>query len=78
MENKHLFPAIYPNVVSASSNNPEKTAIPFAHKELKKSLEMILSNSKSEKKLSLLEDMLSDKASSEISSTIKRNSINYT
>lgn len=73
-----FFPAIYPNVVFISSKSPGKTVAPFAHKELKKSLEMILSNSKYEKKLSLLEDMLSDKASSEISPTIRRNSINYT
>ncbi len=62
MENKHLSPATYPNVVSTSSNNPEKTATTFAHKELKKSLELIISNSNCEKTPSLLEDMFSDKA----------------
>lgn len=62
MENKNLFPAIYPNVVATSSGNSKRTAVPFAHKELKKSLEEIVSNFDSEKKPTLLEDMLSDKA----------------
>ena len=62
MENKHLSPAIYPNIVSTSSNNPEKTATPFIHKELKQSLEVIISNPKPKQKSCSLEDMLSDKA----------------
>ena len=49
MENKHLSPAIYPNVVSTSSNNPEKTATPFAQ-----DIEIIAGCP--------LEDMFSDKA----------------
>ncbi len=62
MENKHLSPAIYQNVVSTFSNNPEKTTSPFAHKELKKSLEVIISNPKPKQKSCPLEDMFSDKA----------------
>jgi len=62
MEHKILSQATYPNVAPASSGDPGKTAIPFAHKELKKALERIVSNSKSKQKNSPLEDMLSDKA----------------
>lgn len=62
MGNEHLSPAIYPNVVSTSSKNPGKTASPFSHKELKKSLEVIISNPKPKQKSCPLEDMFSDKA----------------
>jgi len=62
MENKYLSPTVYPNVVSTSSNNSEKTATPFTHKELKKSLEVIISSPKPKQKSCPLEDMFSDKA----------------
>ncbi len=61
MESKSLSPAIYPNIVSTSSRDPRERATPFAHKELKKSLEAIASSPDS-KKSCLLEDMFSDKA----------------
>lgn len=62
MENKFLSPAAYPNVVSTSSNDSRKRAVPFAHKELKKSLEAIVSSPEAKRKSCLLEDMFSDKA----------------
>ena len=61
MENKYLSPVRYPNVVPNYSGNPEKTASPFFHNELKNSLERVISNPEIEKS-SLLEDMFSDKA----------------
>ena len=61
MENKNLSPEVYPNIVPTSSRDPKKTAIPFAHKELKKSLEVIVSDPKP-KQNSPLENMFSDKA----------------
>lgn len=62
MEGTNLSPAIYPNIVSTSSYDPGKTATPFAHEELKKSLEVIVSNPEPKRKSCLLEDMFSDKA----------------
>ncbi|MCK5581972.1 MAG: hypothetical protein KAJ18_11950, partial [Candidatus Omnitrophica bacterium] len=62
MEGKNLSPAIYPNVVPTSSNNPGKTAVPFAHKDLRKSLEAIVSGAKPKKKSYFFEGMFSDKA----------------
>jgi len=62
MENKYLSPAIYPNVVSSSPGDYGKTATPFAHKELKKSLELVVSNPQPKQKSCPLEDMFSDKA----------------
>ena len=62
MENKFLSPATYPNVVPTSSRDLRKRAAPFAHKELKKSLEVIASSPEPKRKNSLLEDMFSDKA----------------
>lgn len=62
MENKYLSPTIYPNVVSTSSGDLGKITTPFAHKELKKSLELIVSNPQPKQKSCPLEDMFSDKA----------------
>ncbi|MFH2059683.1 MAG: hypothetical protein ABIJ59_12370 [Pseudomonadota bacterium] len=62
MEKKNISPKIYPNVVATSSRNPGRTATPFAHKGLKKSLEEIVSNSTSKQKESPLENMFADKA----------------
>jgi hypothetical protein len=62
MEGKSLSPAVYPNIVPISSRDPRKTATPFAHRELKKSLEVIASNQEPRRKSSILEDMFSDKA----------------
>ena len=62
MENKHLSPATYPEAVLTFSGDAGRKATPFAHKELKKSLERIVSSPKPEKKPTLLEDMFSDKA----------------
>jgi hypothetical protein len=62
MEGKSLSPAVYPNIVPISSRDPRKTATPFAHRELKKSLEVIASNPEPRQKISILEDMFSDKA----------------
>lgn len=62
MENKHLSPATYPEVPSTYSGNQRRTSSPFAHKELKNSLEAIVSSPNSKKGPTLLEDMLSDKA----------------
>ncbi|MBT6690415.1 hypothetical protein HN903_02570 [archaeon] len=62
MENKYLSPAIYPDVVSTSSGDYGKTATPFVHKELKKSLELVVSNPQAKQKSCPLEDMFSDKA----------------
>jgi hypothetical protein len=62
MESRNLSPAIYPNIVSTSSQDPRKKAAPFAHKELKKSLEAIVANPDPKHKRHLLEDMFSDKA----------------
>jgi hypothetical protein len=62
MESRNLSPAIYPNIVSTSSGDSRKKAAPFAHKELKKSLEAIVSNPDPKPKRHLLEDMFSDKA----------------
>jgi hypothetical protein len=61
MENKYLSPERYPTVVPPSAGYPQKSASPFAHKELKKSLEMIVSNIKSKQGTSPLENMFSDK-----------------
>ncbi len=60
MENKYLCPTEYPDV--ASTSVPEKSTSPFAHKDLKKSLEEIASDSSSKKDMGLLEDLFSDKA----------------
>ena len=60
MENEYLSPTTYPN--TAPPKDPDKTANPFLHEELKKSLERLVSNSNSEKKPSVLENMFSDKA----------------
>ena len=60
MENKYLSPAKYPNAVSTSPGEYGRTSIPFTHKELKKSLEVIIA--KPEQKSSPLENMFSDKA----------------
>lgn len=62
MEGKKISPVIYPDVVSTSSSVSRKPLSPFAHKELKKSLEVIASQSNSKKNPSLLEDLFSDKA----------------
>jgi hypothetical protein len=62
MEGKSLSPAIYPDVVSTPSYNQRRTASPFGHKVLKKSLETIVSDSDSKKSPSLLENLISDKA----------------
>ncbi|MBU1737094.1 MAG: hypothetical protein KKG35_03060 [Proteobacteria bacterium] len=62
MEGHYLSPEVYPNIVATSPGNPRKTATPFAHKELKKSLEAIASSPDPNRKNSLLEDMFSDKA----------------
>jgi len=62
MENKYLSPAKYPNVVPTYLGGPGKTVGPFIHNELKKSLEVIISNSKPKQKSCPLEDMFSDKA----------------
>jgi hypothetical protein len=58
MESRNLSPAIYPNIVSTSSQDPRKKAALFAHKELKKSLEAIVSDPEPKPKRSLLEDKL--------------------
>lgn len=60
MENKYLSPVNYPNVAPTSSGGYGRSAIPFTHKELKKSLEVIITKPK--KKSRPLEDMFSDKA----------------
>jgi hypothetical protein len=60
MENKYLSPEKYPNVVSTSLGDSGRAVTPFPHKELKKSLEVIIS--KPEQKGGSLEDMFSDKA----------------
>jgi len=57
-----LSPKNYPNIASASSGHSQKTASPFTHKELKKSLEVIVSDSTSEQKRCPLGNMFSDKA----------------
>ena len=62
MESKNLSPAVYPNIVSTSLGNPGKKAAPFAHKELKKSLEGIVSNPEPKPQRGSLEDMFSDKS----------------
>ena len=62
MESRNLSPAIYPNIVSTSSGDHRKKATPFVHKELKKSLEAIVSNPEPRPNRGSLEDMFSDKA----------------
>ncbi len=60
MKNKYLSPAKYPGVVSTSSGEYGRTSIPFNHKEIKKSLEVIIAEPK--KRSCPLENMFSDKA----------------
>ena len=60
MENKYLSPVKYPNAVSTSPGEYGRTSIPFTHKELKKSLEVMIA--KPEQKSSPFENMFSDKA----------------
>jgi len=60
MKNKYLSPVKYPNTVSTSPGKYGRTSIPFTHKELKKSLEVIITKPK--QKSSPLENMFSDKA----------------
>jgi len=62
MESKNLSPAIYPNIVSTHSGDFRKKATPFAHKELKKSLEAIISAPEPSPRRPVLEEMFSDKA----------------
>ena len=62
MESKILSPATYPKVVSTYSSDSRKKAVPFAHKELKKSLEAIVSDTEPGPRRPVLEDMFSDKA----------------
>lgn len=64
MENKYLSFTTYPNIVSTSLENQKNTATPFAHKELKKSLEEIVSSPESKQRSSPLESMFSDKSKS--------------
>lgn len=59
MENKYIIPATYPD--ASYSKGLEGKVNPFAHKDLRKSLEEITSESKP-KKRSFLENMFSDKA----------------
>ena len=61
MENKYLSPERYPKTAPFSEEISDITGNPFAHKELKKALEMIVSNSKSKQGTSPLENMFSDK-----------------
>jgi hypothetical protein len=62
MESKNLSPAIYPNIVTTHSGDSRKKATPFAHKELKKSLEAIVSDPEPSPRRPVLEEMFSDKA----------------
>ena len=64
MENIYLSPAIYPDIVSTPVNYANNNYIPFAHEELKKSLEAIVSIPKSKSETSPLENMFSDKSKS--------------
>ncbi len=60
MENKFLSPEKYPEADLSSLDKSKLAASPFAHKDLKKSLEKVLSDSN--KSPTLLENLLSDKA----------------
>ncbi|KPJ98657.1 MAG: hypothetical protein AMJ60_07555 [Desulfobacterales bacterium SG8_35] len=62
MESKTLYLATYPNVAFTHSGDSRKKAVPFAHKELKKSLEAIVSESDPGPRRPVLEDMFTDKA----------------
>jgi hypothetical protein len=62
MESRNLSPAIYPNVVPTPSGGPKKKAAPFAHKELKNSMEAIISDPEPSPRRPVLEEMFSDKA----------------
>ena len=64
MEIKYLSPATYPDIVSTPYSYTSKPDTPFNHEELKKSLEEIVSNPKSETDNSPLENMFSDKSKS--------------
>ena len=57
-----MSPERCPDIAPASADNSQKTASPFSHKELKKSLEAIVSDSPLEQKKCSLEDMFSDKS----------------
>jgi hypothetical protein len=60
MDNKYLDSKDYPG--SFSSKGSDRKVNPFTHEKLKESLEIIVSDSGSEKDSGPLEDMLSDKA----------------
>ena len=62
MENEALCPIEYPNSAIPLSTASKVAPSPFKHKEIKKSLEDIVSNSGPDKKSHALENMLSDKA----------------
>ena len=62
MESKNLSLATYPKIVTTHSGDSRKKATPFAHKELKKSLEAIVSAPEPSPRRPILEEMFSDKA----------------
>ena len=62
MESRNLSPATYPKIVTTHSGDSRKKATPFAHTELKKSLEAIVATPEPGSQRPVLEEMFSDKA----------------
>jgi hypothetical protein len=62
MENKNLLQTTYPSEVTTLSDYERAT--PFAHEELRKSLEEVVLNQNPDKKDNPLENMFSDKSKS--------------
>ena len=62
MENKYLSLHTYPGIAATHNGNTQRPYIPFTHKNLKKSLEEIVSNPDPTSKKLPIEDMFSDKA----------------
>ena len=62
MESKNLSLVTYPKIVTTYSGDSRKKATPFAHKELKKSLEAIVSAPEPSPRRPVLEEMFSDKS----------------
>ena len=62
MESNNLSPVTYPKIVPTHSGDSRNKATPFAHRELKKSLEAIVSDPETSPRRPVLEEMFSDKA----------------
>lgn len=60
MENTYLSLATYPDIVPVPFNYANNNSTPFAHGELKKSLEAIVLTPKSKSEISPLENMFPD------------------